>query len=110
MSRYYEKQREERGLGSRAEQTDRAIMSLTHEVGELRRQVAAVRAMHRKMPVYPLAEQRCYDDEHPLFECSNGDVVCLCLPPDCNACSECRDEDGSFIDFPCPTIHALGVE
>ncbi len=38
MSRYYEKQREERGLGSRAEQTDWAIVSLTHEVGELRRQ------------------------------------------------------------------------
>lgn len=76
-----------------------------------RAQVDRVRSLHREFPIYD-HEDTCPDtsDEHRQEHHRQGSAVgefyCDQRPVG-SECAECRDDEGSRIDWPCPTIRAL---
>lgn len=83
------------------------IIVAADEMAAQRQALVEIRELHGKMPIYPLAEQKCHDDEHAVIEASDGDWVCTCAPPNRHVCETCRDVDGDYIDYPCPTMAAM---
>lgn len=64
--------------------------------------LAAVRALHQPIPIYPgdCAETT---GEHKF---DPAEEFCRDCPPEFHACGECRNEDGSWVEWPCETARA----
>lgn len=65
--------------------------------------LSGARALHREIPIYP---GDCEDEsgEHAF---DPAEEFCRDCPPEMHACETCRDEDGSWIEWPCETATAL---
>ncbi len=71
--------------------------------------IEAALELHRKVPIYRLAEERCFTEGHDTFEAEDGEMVCACAPPEGYCCEECSD-DSELVDHPCATARALNGE
>ena len=71
--------------------------------------VQAVRALHRPVPVYALADECGRDpDVHEVMEDGSGDLLCLGSPTGDLVCEECAaDDSGEWRPYPCPTVRAI---
>lgn len=71
-----------------------------------------VRALHRAVPVYEMADHCGNDDEDHAdehhMEALNGEQVCFDSPIGDVWCEHCWTEDQEHADWPCPTIQTLG--
>ncbi|MCB9377107.1 MAG: hypothetical protein H6515_14725 [Microthrixaceae bacterium] len=70
-----------------------------------------VRDLHDQMPLYPWASECAHPAEHEpgwLEDLEQpGEYFCPLCPPVQVVCRSCRDDDGSEIPYPCPTIRAI---
>ena len=89
VSRHYRRERDQ--LAAQAEVIER-----------LTKQVERIRDMHKPIPIYP-GDCKSPDDDH---EFDPAEEFCRDCPPEFDACGECRDEDGSWIEWPCETALA----
>lgn len=79
-----------------------AVEAVVAELVGLREATDRIRQLHAPMPIY---DQCIHGDCEDSWEAGNGDWVCG--PKVGTACSVCCDEDGSQLDFPCPTVAIL---
>ena len=65
----------------------------------------AVLALHQPVKIYAQADEcGCGDEDHTIIESLQGDDLCWDTPTGELCCGECLDEDGEYIDYPCPTV------
>ena len=65
----------------------------------------AVLKLHEPVAVYAQADEcECGNEDHTIIESEQGDDLCWDTPTGEQRCGECLDEDGGYIDYPCPTV------
>lgn len=83
---------------------------LTALLAEQAATIERVRALHHPEPVFAFDAECGHDDEeHVTFEGRDGGTLCQDTPTG-HACTDCRDELGDPVDWPCLTVRALGSQ
>ena len=97
------------------------LAALVAEVERLRGQIEEAKTLHKPERLYE-SEENCphtgkrnseseshVDDSH--IDSSDGYMtICLAMPTKEQICASCREDDGSEVEYPCPTIRALDGE
>lgn len=81
-------------------------------VSAAREALKPVRELHSAVDTYLYATSHC-DLEHEVTDSDSGDVCLTCTAADggpVKTCSECFEEDGSKIDWPCSTARLVYSE
>lgn len=72
---------------------------------KMRAALEAVLKLHEPVAVYAQADEcECGNEDHTIIESEQGDDLCWDTPTGEQRCGECLDEDGGYIDYPCPTV------
>ena len=97
------------------------LAALLAEVERLRGQIDAVRALHKPERLYE-SEENCphtgkrnsesenHVDDFHICSSDGYMTICLAMPTKEQICASCREDDGSEVEYPCPTIRALDGE
>lgn len=72
--------------------------------------VKAVRELHRKVPLYDTPADECTEHDQDVYsiELDSGEWYCSEHIAEW-VCSECFNDGGEYVDYPCETARALGV-
>ena len=93
------------------------IRALLAEVTDLRVkleaaqfQIEEVKELHRKMPLYDTPSEECAEHDQDVYsiELDSGEWYCSEHIAEW-VCSECFNDGGEYVDYPCETARALGV-
>ena len=93
------------------------IRALIDEVTDLRMkleaaqfQIEEVKELHRKMPLYDTPSEECAEHDQDVYsiELDSGEWYCSEHIAEW-VCSECFNDGGEYVDYPCETARALGV-
>ena len=73
-------------------------------------EVKAVRELHRKMPLYDTPADECTEHDQDVYsiELDSGEWYCSEHIAEW-VCSECFNDGGEYVEYPCSTARALGV-
>ena len=73
-------------------------------------EIEAVRELHRKMPLYDTPADECAEHDQDVYgiELDSGEWYCSEHIAEW-VCSECFNDGGEYVDYPCETARALGV-
>ncbi|GAB3853744.1 hypothetical protein GCM10028801_06900 [Nocardioides maradonensis] len=76
--------------------------------------VARVHQLHEETPIQPWADECPHPDEHgPHWTEAAGDgggLICNACDPLYTVCGTCRNTDGEYAEYPCPTVRALDLD
>ena len=72
--------------------------------------VKAAKSLHRKMPLYNTPADECTEHDPDIYgiELDSGEWYCSEHIAEW-VCSECFNDGGEYVDYPCETARALGV-
>ena len=72
--------------------------------------VKAAKSLHRKMPLYDTPADECTEHDPDIYgiELDSGEWYCSEHIAEW-VCSECFNDGGEYVDYPCETARALGV-
>lgn len=73
-------------------------------------EIEAAKALHRKMPLYDMPSEECAEHDQDVYsiELDSGEWYCSEHIAEW-VCSECFNDGGEYVDYPCETARALGV-
>ena len=97
------------------------LAALLAEVERLRGQIEEAKTLHKPERLYgseencPHTGKRTSESENHVddFHIDSSDgymTICLAMPTKEQICTSCREDDGSEVEWPCPTIRALDGE
>ena len=95
--------------GVRAEDAE-FIAYAPEDIRALLDEVKAVRELHRKVPLYDTPADECTEHDPDIYgiELDSGEWYCSEHIAEW-VCSECFNDGGEYVDYPCETARALGV-
>ena len=95
--------------GVRAEDAE-FIAHAPEDIRALIDEVKAVRELHRKMPLYDTPADECTEHDQDVYsiELDSGKWYCSEHIAEW-VCSECFNDGGEYVEYPCSTARALGV-
>ena len=72
--------------------------------------VKAAKSLHKKMPLYDTPADECTEHDPDIYgiELDSGEWYCSEHIAEW-VCSECFNDGGEYVDYPCETARALGV-
>ena len=73
-------------------------------------EIEAAKALHRKMPLYDMPSDECAEHDQDVYsiELDSGEWYCSEHIAEW-VCSECFNDGGEYVEYPCSTARALGV-
>ena len=73
-------------------------------------EIEAAKALHRKMPLYDMPSEECAEHDQDVYsiELDSGEWYCSEHIAEW-VCSECFNDGGEYVEYPCSTARALGV-
>ena len=86
------------------------IAHAPEDIRALLAEVKAVRELHRKMPLYDTPADECTEHDQDVYsiELDSGEWYCSEHIAEW-LCSECFNDGGEYVEYPCSTARALGV-
>ena len=86
------------------------IAHAPEDIRALLAEVKAVRELHRKMPLYDTPADECTEHDQDVYSIELDSAEWYCSEHIAEwVCSECFNDGGEYVEYPCSTARALGV-